>query len=210
MSNGFRSAVFLNLVLTSAVVFGDDDREITISSLNSAVATFATGEWAAERPNACPVMLHPNAPKVAVYTRHMNAGVLRLAQAVDGVVANDTALRWSYLFVSHENDPTPSPEEWDTQFTEIGQMASDYELEHLAVGLMLRIPESDEPIRVRRNLGIFHDGDVVLAWIVPTADGRRGTIGYCRVLDSAQLDDNLVDEVIRDLRETMATDSSTP
>lgn len=171
------------------------------------VARFATGPWSARKAkSACPVLIHRQEMKIAIFARRLDPDVLRLAVAVDRLVASEPRLKWSFVFVSHENDPTPTLESWEARLAESQTLATTHEIDHLSVGLMKRASEPGTITRARRKLGFLDDTGVVVMLISPSAgtNAVRGTIRYVVATKSAELVPEAVATITKQLQHAVA------
>ena len=160
----------------------------------SVVATFLSGAWVDEQRDACPVLIHRDETRIAIFAKDSGDAVMKLADRMDAIVADHEQLKSSFLFVSHENQPTPSEEEWAGQLQSLKQQVAKYEIQHLAAGLMIRLPDPNAVTRARRQVGVFQNGDVVVMLIVP----QKGTFGIVKEaasLKSAELTDEQLEKV---------------
>jgi hypothetical protein len=148
---------FITLIGVSSIAcvsLAEDELKVGMKAPTSIVAEFITGEWS-ERGSSCPVLAHRDAMKIAVFVKRLENPVLPLLGAMDELIAGDSSLKWSFVFVSHENAPTPSQEEWDTQLEQLRKVASDRMLKHLSLGVLLRNPDNGRPTRAKRQLGFL-------------------------------------------------------
>lgn len=194
-----RTLILLPCLLTTMVCVGASERpEIGKHAPKSVVATFVPGGWSEEQHSVCAVLAHRKEQKIAVFARNLNPNVMLLTSAMDKVVAENSTLKWSFLLVSHENSPTPNQEEWDAELLRLKQMTTDHKIEHLAAGLMIRLPEENQPSRALRKVGVFDEGDVVVMLIRPQA-GAYGIIQEVSVLQSNELTSLDVDKVAQQM-----------
>lgn len=133
----------------------------------SIVATFLSGAWIDEQREVCPVLAHRNEARIAIFSKDSSDAVMKLADRMDAIVAEHPQLKSSFLFVSHENHPTPSEDEWKAQLDTLKQQVAKHQIQHLAAGLMIRIPDPNAITRARKQVGVFQDGDLVVMLIVP-------------------------------------------
>ena len=171
------------------------------------VARFATGPWAARKTkSACPVLINRQETKIAIFARQLSSDVLRLAVEVDKLVAEDAQLKWSFVFVSHENDPTPSLESWEAQLAEFPTLATKHDMNHLSLGLMKRAPERGQLSRAKSKLGFPEDTDTVIMLISPSSgtNSIRGTIRHATALKSAELVPETVATITKQLQAAVA------
>jgi len=160
----------------------------------SVVATFLSGAWVDEQRDVCPVLIHRDDTRIAIFSKDSSDAVMKLADRMDAIVADHERLKSSFLFVSHENKPTPSEEEWDSQLQSLRQQVAKYEIQNLAAGLMIRLPDPKAITRARRQVGVFQDGNLVVMLIVP----QKGTFGVVQEavsLKSAELSNEQLDQV---------------
>jgi hypothetical protein len=167
------------------------------------VGSFVTGIWA-EKGTASPVHLHRDSPKIAVFAKTLDERMLPLATKIDELVAGNLSLKWSFLFLSHENDPTPADDAWESQLKSLKNLASNNTIKHISIGVMLRIADTGRPGRSKRRLGFLKDGDVVVMLIAPDAAGNGATIQYVQIIKPNQLEQNSIEQIIRDLRMAIA------
>lgn len=160
----------------------------------SVVATFLSGAWVDEQRDACPVLLRRDEAKIAIFSKDSSDAVMKLADRMDAIVADNQQLKSSFLFVSHENQPTPSEEEWASQLQSLKQQVAKYGIQNLAAGLMIRLPDPNAVTRARRQVGVFQDGDIVVMLIVPKK-GTFGVVQEAASLKSAELTDEQLDKV---------------
>jgi hypothetical protein len=186
-----------------SVSIAEDQFKVGMNAPTSIVAEFITGDWA-EYGSACPVLLNRDAMKVAVFVKQLKDPVVPLIGAIEEIVAADSKLKWSFVFVSHENAPTPSQEDWDAQLAQLKKLARDKELKGLSLGVMLRNPDNGKPSRTRRQLGFFGDGDVVVMLIRPDATAKRGVVQYLRVLKSEEIEEKTIELISSQLKESVA------
>ena len=131
-----------------------------------------------------------------------------LVAAIEEIVASDSTLKWSFVFVSHENDPTPTQEDWDAQLEHLKKLALDKKIEHLSLGILNRIPDKDKPSRAMRKLGFFGDGDVVVMLIQPDSNAQRGVMQYVSVLKSKEIQEKTIEQIGSQLEEAIAAAKS--
>lgn len=198
--------------LVGVLVFGsvslaEDPLRVGMNAPTSIVAEFITGDWA-ERGSACPVLANRDAMKVAVFVKSLSAPVLPLVGAIEEVIADDASLKWSFVFVSHENAPTPSQDEWDAQVAQLRKVTSEKKIKHLSLGVMLRNPDTGKLTRAKRQLGFFGDGDVVVMLICPNENAKRGVIQYLSVLKSEEIDENVIERIRSQLKDALANAKS--
>lgn len=190
-----RSAfAFSACLLISVIAHAAEHPAVGEKAPNSIVGTFVKGGWSAEQHNVCPVLAHRGDQKIAVFAKSASDNVLGLTEALDAVVANDESLKWSFLFVSHENSPTPTQEDWDKELARLAELTSRHKLSHMAVGQMIRIPDSTKSTRARPQVGEFQDGDVVVMLIRPQS-GTFGTIAEVAVVHAEQLDSPAIERI---------------
>ncbi len=199
--------LFGTMVAVSVVVsvsHAEDQLDVGMIAPTSIVAEFITGDLA-ERGLVCPVLANRDAMKVAVFVKRLDDPVLPLVATIEELVADNAVLKWSFIFVSHENAPTPSQEEWDAQLAQLKQIASDRKIKHLSIGLMLRNPDSRKPSKAKRQLGFFVDGDVVVMLIRPDVKAKRGFIQYLRVLKSEEIEMETIERIKCQLKDAIAS-----
>ncbi|QDV26981.1 hypothetical protein [Aureliella helgolandensis] len=170
---------------------------------SSAVARFVTGPWADPQPRvACPVLLNRKSPKVAVYTRAVTPAVVELLKALDAVVAEQDALKWSFVLVSHENDPRPTDEEFNAQLKELELLASKQSLRSLSLGVLERAPVPAQVVRRKLKLGFLEQGETIVALIAPPESSKRSfaELHYVHRFHADDISANKLDEVVVDLR----------
>jgi hypothetical protein len=197
---------FVGVIVAVSVSLAEEQLEVGMVAPTSVVAEFITGDLAKFR-SVCPVLANRDAVKVAVFVKSVDDPVLPLVEAIEEVVADDAALKWSFVFVSHENAPTPSTEEWDAQFAHLKKLASDRKINHLSIGMMLRNPDNGKPSKAKRQLGFFGDGDVVVMLIRPDAKGKRGLIQYLSVLKSEEIEKETIEHIRSQLKDALAAAS---
>jgi hypothetical protein len=185
-----------------SVSIADDQLKVGMNAPTSIVAEFITGDWS-ERGTSCPVLANRDAMKVAVFVKHLEEPVLPLVAAIEELVAADASLKWSFVFVSHENAPTPSQDEWDAQLTQLKKVASERMFNHLSIGVMIRNPDNGKPSKARRQLGFFGDGDVVVMLIRPDANAKRGIIKYLRMLNSEEVQATTIEQIRSQLKDAL-------
>lgn len=171
----------------------------------SAVARFSSGAWATSKArSACPVLLNSQAVKVAVYTRDVTPHVVHLMREINKLVAHEPALKWSFVFVSHENDPTPTEEEFNVLIEKLKTIARDELINNLSIGIMERVPESDRPSRRKRELGFVDDGETVVMLIGPSPSdpkSKRAVIQYLETAKSETLTQESVQRIVDALKQ---------
>lgn len=188
------------------VAFADDPLKVGMNAPTSIVAEFITGGWS-ERGVSCPVLGNRDAMKVAVFVKRFDDSVLPLIESIEKIVADDASLKWSFAFVSHENAPTPSQEEWNTQCAQIRKLTGERSIKRLSVGLLLRIPDDGKPTKAKRQLGIFHESNVVVMLIRPDANAKRGVISYLSHLKAEELNEQSIERVTDQLKAAIAAES---
>lgn len=194
-----RALILLFSLLTSSVCLQAVERpEVGKHAPKSVVGTFVPGGWSEEQHSVCAVLAHRKEQKIAIFARNLNPNVMLLTAAMDKVVAENSTLKWSFLLVSHENSPTPSQEEWDAELLRLKQMTTDHKVEHLAAGLMIRLPDENQPSRALRKVGVFDEGDLVVMLIRPQA-GANGIIQEVSVLQSNNLTNLDMDKVAKQM-----------
>jgi hypothetical protein len=202
-----RLCVYLIGVLClGQVALAEDQLKVGENAPTSIVAEFFTGEFGL-RGSACPVLAHRDAVKVAVFVKTLDDSVVPLIETLEGIVAADEKLKWSFVFVSHENSPTPSQEEWDTQVAQIKKVTNENKIHHLSVGLMLRILDPSGS-RAKSKLGFFEDSDVVVMLIRPNAKGQRGVIHFVRKLKSTELHSESIKAIKDEINQALAASSN--
>lgn len=167
-----------------------------------AVARFSTGPWATPKArSACPVLLNRQHVKVAIYTRELTSDVVRLVQKIEKLVEKEPALKWSFVFVSHENDPTPSEAAYELQNENIKRLALDENISHISIGLMERSTKSDQPTRRKRRLGFVGKDETVVMLIGPTPSGKSSfaKILYLETVKSLALSPEKTDTLVNSL-----------
>jgi hypothetical protein len=195
--HGMRSLLFGMLVALCVVCTARSEEQLNVGMIapTSIVAEFVTGDLA-KRGSACPVLTNRGSVKIAVFIKRLDDQVLPLISAIEGLVAQDAALKHSFVFLSHENAPTPSQDDWDDQLAHLKKLASERDIKHLSIGVMLRNPDNVKPTRAKRHLGFFENGDVVVMLIRPDAKVKRGCIQYVSLLKSEEIEMKTV-ELIR-------------
>jgi hypothetical protein len=176
---------------------GKDGLYIGMPALGSIVAQFVTGPKADK--TVCPVLFEREETKIAIFAKQLNAPVLSLIQSIDEIVAATPKLKSSFVFLSHENAPTPTEADFENQLAEIKRLAAEKSIEHLAMGLMIRIPDSQRNTRARRSLGFFGDGDIVVMLIGPGKNRNSTMIRYFQVLNSESATGE-IERVCKELR----------
>lgn len=165
----------------------------------SIVATFLSGAWVDEQRNACPVLIHRNETRIAIFSKDSSDPVMKLADRMDAIVAEHPQLKSSFLFVSHENQPTPSEDEWKAQLETLKQQVAKHQIQHMAAGLMIRIPDPNAVTRARKQVGVFQDGDLVVMLIVPQK-GTFGVVQEAAALKSAELTNEQLENVAAQMK----------
>ncbi len=165
----------------------------------SIVATFLSGAWMEEQRDVCPVLAHRNEARIAIFSKDSGDAVMKLADRMDAIVAEHPQLKSSFLFVSHENQPTPSEDEWNAQLDMLKQQVAKHQIQHLAAGLMIRIPDPNAITRARKQVGVFQDGDLVVMLIVPQK-GTFGVVQEAASLKSAELTDEQLDKATAQMK----------
>jgi hypothetical protein len=165
----------------------------------SIVATFMSGGWIDKQKNACPVLANRDEARIAIFSKTSGDAVMKLVQRMDTLVAEHKRLKSSFLFVSHENQPTPSEEEWNEQFETLKRQVTTHGIKNLAAGLMIRLPETNKPTRARRLVGVFEKGDVVMMLVAPMK-GTYGSIKEVVSLNSAELTEEQIDQVVKQMK----------
>jgi len=165
----------------------------------SIVATFLSGAWIDEQREVCPVLAHRNEARIAIFSKDSGDAVMKLADRMDAVVAEHPQLKSSFLFVSHENQPTPSEDEWKAQLETLKQQVARHEIQNLAAGLMIRIPDPNAITRARKQVGVFQDGDLVVMLIVPQK-GTFGLVQEAASLKSAEQTNEQLDNVTAQMK----------
>ncbi len=192
----------VGIIVVATASLAEDPLKVGMIAPTSIVAEFVTGEWA-ERGSSCPVLANREAMKVAVFVKQLNDPVLPLVNAIEEIVASDSSLKWSFVFVSHENAPTPSQAEWDSQLARLRKLAGDMKMEHLSLGVLIRNPDTGSPSKAKRQLGFFGDGDVVVMLIRPDANAKRGVIQYLSVLKSEEIQEKAIERIGSQLKEAI-------
>lgn len=194
MNSVVLSAFFAIAVVAVTSVCHAESPENPDKPPTSIVARFQPGAWIHEEKDACPILAHRKESRLAVFSRDSSDAVMKLANRMDSLVTGNERLKSSFLFVSHENRPTPSEDEWSEQFATLKKQTAKFEITHLAAGLMIRLPDEKAVTRARRQVGVFQDGDVVVMLIVP----QQNTYGIVRELvslKSSELTDEKLDAV---------------
>ena len=192
----------IGILSIASVSLAEDQLKVGMNAPTSIVAEFITGDWS-ERGSSCPVLANRDAMKVAVFVKNLEEPVLPLVGAIEEMVADDASLKWSFVFVSHENAPTPSQDEWDAQLTQLRKLASERMIKHLSIGVMLRNPDNGKPSKAKRQLGFFGDGDVVVMLIRPDANTKREVIQYLRVLKSEEIQKRTIEQIRSQLKDAL-------
>lgn len=193
----------LGSLFLAPVSYAEDQLKVGMLAPPSIVAEFFTGKWS-ERGSACPVLVNRDATKVAVFVKRLDDPIIPLIGEMEKIVANDGSLKWSFVFVSHENSPTPSQEEWDAQISQIKKLANDKAISHLSIGSMLRIPDNSKSVRAKRQLGFFGDGDVVVMLINPDQKKNRGLIQFVEFLKTRELNKEKIEQISSQLKVAIA------
>lgn len=193
----------IGILGVASVSLAEDQLKVGMNAPTSIVAEFITGDWA-ERGSSCPVLTNRDAMKVAVFVKRLDDPVLPMIGAIEEVVADDASLKWSFVFVSHENAPTPSQQEWDTQLAHLRKLSTDKKIRHLSLGVMIRNPDNGKPSSAKRQLGFFGDGDVVVMLIRPYANAKRGVIQFLSTLKSEEINKQAIDRVRNQLKDALA------
>jgi hypothetical protein len=173
----------------------------------SVVAHFVSGPLATPEPrSACPVLKNRKSPKIAVYTRDATPGVIKLAKAVDQIIAGKPELKWSFLFVSHENAPRPSEEQFKTQLAKLKRIASDEQISHLSIGLLERGPELGEKVLRKQSLGFLKEDQTAIALIYRSPDPKMRSFLMTGVqyASSDKLTTESIDQLITKLKASLA------
>ena len=161
---------------------GKDGLYIGMPALGSIVAQFASGAKAGK--TMCPVLFEREETKIAIFAKQLNAPVISLIQSAEEIVAATPRLKSSFVFLSHENAPTPSEADFEDQLAEIKRVAAEKTIKHLSMGLMIRIPDNQRNTRARRSLGFFGEGDIVVMLIGPGENRYSSVVRYFQVLNS--------------------------
>lgn len=164
----------------------------------SIVAQFVTGDLSGN--SACPILRDSGKTKIAVFGRALNPDMILLLQSLDEVIAADPKLNRSFIFLSHESDPTPSEEEFQNQLAEIQKQATEHSIKHFSLGLMNRIPG----LRAKPRLGFFGQGDIVVMVIGPDQHRKIAMVRYVQALSTGNVRPEL--ERIRKEVETTLND----
>jgi hypothetical protein len=203
MTRVFLDLLAVIIALLSSVCFAQDQLKPGMNAPTSIVARFISGDWA-KQGSACPILNHRNEVKIAIYVKRAHEPVLPLIATLDELVAEHAALKWSFVFVSHENSPTPNQVEWDAELVRLKKLTSDRNIQHLSFGLLLRDPENGKPVGAKPRLGFFGDGDIVVMLIRPDEKVKRGVIHYLSVLKSEELDAGTIQRIASQLRDGLA------
>lgn len=191
------------LLCSGSVAIAEDRIKVGAMAPASIVAEFITGEWATVHKSACPVLVHRDAVKVAIFAKNLDDALVPLIEAMEEVVAGDSSLKWSFVFVSHENAPTPSHQEWDALVANVKKRTDEKKIRHLSVGLMQRIPDPRNS-RANPKLGFLEDGEVVVMLICPDGNRQRGVIQFEKKIKSAELDEQSIRTVKDEIKKTLA------
>lgn len=195
--------IVFGMLGVASVGLADEPLEVGVTAPTSIVAEFVTGKWA-EHGTACPVLAHRDAMKIAVFVKRLDAPVLPLVSAIDRLVSEDDSLKWSFVFVSHENAPTPSDEEWKAQLDQLRSLSNDKKIVNLSLGVMLRNPDTGRPSKAKRELGFWGEGDVVVMLIRPDSKAKRGVIQHVDILKSDSIQQQTVDQIMTQLKDAVA------
>lgn len=188
----------------SGIRLGKDGLYVGMDAPTSIVAQFVTGPFG-ER-SLCPVLYKRESLKVAVFARDFNTEVGSLVKAVDKVVATSQMDDVSFVFISHENDPTPSEMEFQVQLETMKKFAEQEMIDHLSLGTMIRIPDKTVSTRALKKLGFFGDGESVVMVISPGPRKNRGVVRYFRVL-KAGVSEEEIKELSIELTEALAIET---
>lgn len=168
----------------------------------SAVATFVSGPWSKrESRSACPILINYQHAKIAVYLRNTDDKIAMTLKAFDKLTGTEPALDWSFVFVTHENTPTPTDEEFESLLGATTQFAKKHQIANLSFGVMKQVKESGG--RFKQKLGFVADDEVVVMLITPNANAPKvkwSHIRYARVLKSSQLDSASVVSMVNEIR----------
>lgn len=170
-----------------------------MSPPTSIVAKFVTGPYADS--TACPTLGFRRNKKIAVFARTMDPQIVKLAEMVDGIVTQDESLARSFLFLSHENDPTPTPAEYEQMVGSLKTTLTERGIKHLSAGVMIRVPKVNGPTRAKASVGIFSDDDVVVMVIRPDSQQPYGKITYLKFFKTNEVTENLIEQLSAELRE---------
>lgn len=172
----------------------------------SAVATFVAGPWSERKSHsACPVLLNRQHAKVAVYVRKTSEEISEILQAVDRVAGTAPELKWSFVFVSHENSPTPSDQEYESLLNATAEFALKHEISNLSFGVMKQVAEGGR--RLKQKLGFVAEDELVIMLITPdSTESKSGRvrIRYAQVLKIGELNSASVKAVVQDIESIIA------
>lgn len=213
--DGANSEVIGTFVSLAGPVYGAADKQYDFSGKpigphkivegmsppTSIVAQFVSGPYA--NSTACPTLGFRQNKKIAVFAKQLNPEVMKIAEKIEGIVTQDQSLARSFLFISHENDPTPSPTEFDKTVADLKSAFAEKGIQHLSAGVMIRIPKEKGPTRARTQVGIFDNDDVVVMAIQPDDKQHYGRITYLKFLKTNDITEPMVEQLSTDLRQAV-------
>lgn len=216
-TNGSQSASEVSGTFTSlgGPLYGDPDKTYGFSGKSlgphkivegmspptSIVARFVTGPYADS--SACPTLGFRRNKKIAVFARKLNPQVIQLAEMVDGIVTQDESLARSFLFISHENDPTPTVAEYEQMLDSLKTSLTKQGIQHLSAGVMIRIPKENGPTRAIAKVGIFDNDDVVVMVIQPNSRQLNGKITYLKFLKTNEVTETAIEQLSTELHQAV-------
>lgn len=192
------AVILLSLLCVGPAVRGEKPRSSTVGMRVGTRAVisgvdFACGAWAEVSRGTCPAAARGREPKIAVYTRDLNADVLRLAAAVDAAIVKDPTLRWSFVeVIDKKGGRKRARAERQARLEEMRTLAKKAQLKKLTIGLA-RNPWNREAERLD-----MEQHDVLLVFL-DRAGTRSRMVKYAKRLHFADLKQakiaGLLDEV---------------
>ena len=138
-------------------------RDVPVYPLTAAVE-FTSGGWSEIEPREGPKVLKRSFPQIVIFAKVGDEKVFRLAKQVDKLVSEKAWGKWCALVICHQNDPTPSKEQWNRMQAELRTQSATHQLDSISVGLWKRLPESLGAIRTHRRFDGFDDHEVVIIY----------------------------------------------
>lgn len=202
----FRLTGLALLLATATGVYAQDDHQVQKQGLTIGGRApvsgvyFASGEWAKHSKMTCPAAAKGQEPKVAIYTTVLNDQVMNLALAIDGWIAADESLKWSFVSMSDEAVVGPGVDAGTAsdivakRLREIKQAATAAGIERLTFGLT-RAGASAE----REKVGLADDRELVVAFL-DQVDGSSRRVRFAQQMNSEDLTEEAIESLLDELK----------
>ncbi len=203
------AALFGSLLCTVGRGVQAETPEVAVGqSFPVCVAFPATGRWAKENPFD-PVTygkvggyfpIGSEEGKVVLCTLSLDKKFLRLARAVDSMVAKDSSLASSLIQVADSKGAQAggyTSEEVIKRIEELQILAHGNKIEHLSFAL-----SATSAAGFASRLGLAKDSNLLVACIAPRSERGRGVVKWVEQLNTSKLTDKAIREIVASLQKS--------